>query len=582
MVLEKASCLPMGSRILERRSQWAAPVNSQVFSPERWRRSSKANRPSPTSLLPTFRCKLISYFEASGSDRADSYNEQVNDLLDTTPISRIDEGRKNLKVKVTEERVMVENLKEVAISSLEEGMSLLEQGRNNRSVNDNSINQGSSRSHTVFILRLNQSRLYIVDLAGSERSKRTQTHGVRLVEASNINKSLSALMKCLEALRVNQKYARLYPDKAKERNPFRAVPFRESKLTLLFRDCLRGKNSSSVAMIVNASAEPDDFEETLQAVRYGELTKSTIVEQSSSSQNASSQAIANSKRYDYNGRIVRAGAAVIVPKAPELPPNETLDHQEHHHPLVIPSVRKASTPFQIAATPKTNTDEEKRLREENIELKAAYQSLEMNLREQMVQKIHQARVETEQHYATKMEQVKRSALAEATQEVEEQIASLQETQDLLASNLRESEDELHRKEEQHVKELDDLQRQLNQAKRAQINDPAQGTVPWMIVNERKQKQELQKQVDYWKKEAEEWKLKFTVEQEAHALSIETFTEQQAQTMGEIETLRHSKRDFSSNVLSPIVQNVTKNPGSASCKRPTVEKLQQIREKENLL
>ena len=45
-----------------------------------------------------------------------------------------------------------------------------------------------------------KSKLWLVDLAGSERLAKTDVQGVRLKEAQNINKSLSALGDVISAL----------------------------------------------------------------------------------------------------------------------------------------------------------------------------------------------------------------------------------------------------------------------------------------------------------------------------------------------------------------------------------------------
>jgi len=51
--------------------------------------------------------------------------------------------------------------------------------------------------------RAKESTLSVVDLAGSERASRTNNTGLRLTEASNINKSLSSLKRCMETLNWN-------------------------------------------------------------------------------------------------------------------------------------------------------------------------------------------------------------------------------------------------------------------------------------------------------------------------------------------------------------------------------------------
>ncbi len=79
------------------------------------------------------------------------------------------------------------------------------QGETNRTICQHKLNKKSSRSHAIFTIILEArsrvessekvlvSKLSIVDLAGSERTKKTNSTGGTLMEASFINKSLSYL-----------------------------------------------------------------------------------------------------------------------------------------------------------------------------------------------------------------------------------------------------------------------------------------------------------------------------------------------------------------------------------------------------
>jgi len=102
--------------------------------------------------------------------------------------------------------------------------------------------------------------LSIVDLAGSERQNRTEAQGKELQEACKINQSLSVLGKCMEALRYNS----LYVNK-------RIVPFRESKLTMLFQEYFQG--DQNIIMITNINPRREDFEETMRALNYSCVAK---------------------------------------------------------------------------------------------------------------------------------------------------------------------------------------------------------------------------------------------------------------------------------------------------------------------
>lgn len=207
------------------------------------------------------------------------YNECVYDLLKPAPPL----GRPRLSLRLKEGRdgrTYVRGLTESSCRSTEHALTLLSEGGKNRKVAETLMNADSSRSHAVFTINLwrrvddedNKAlwcRLSIVDLAGSERSRRTGNTGARLREAARINTSLMALMHCLETLRWNQKHA----------NAAKLVPFRESKLTRLFKDNLVGSGRGSTVMILNACPAPRDFDETFHALRYGAVAREIKVTQ---------------------------------------------------------------------------------------------------------------------------------------------------------------------------------------------------------------------------------------------------------------------------------------------------------------
>ena len=88
--------------------------------------------------------------------------------------------------------------------------NLLRRAKKARAVAATNCNERSSRSHSVFILKIQGSNaktgencvgsLNLVDLAGSERLKDSGSTGQRLEETKNINTSLSNLSKVILAL----------------------------------------------------------------------------------------------------------------------------------------------------------------------------------------------------------------------------------------------------------------------------------------------------------------------------------------------------------------------------------------------
>lgn len=104
--------------------------------------------------------------------------------------------------------VILENLTEFKVNSIEEVLSKFTLGCSNRRIAATKMNDVSSRSHSIFILnlssneggRIKSGKLYLVDLAGSEKVAKTGVEAVQLTEAKQINKSLSALGNVINAL----------------------------------------------------------------------------------------------------------------------------------------------------------------------------------------------------------------------------------------------------------------------------------------------------------------------------------------------------------------------------------------------
>ncbi|XP_072888746.1 kinesin-like protein KIF23 isoform X4 [Hemitrygon akajei] len=213
------------------------------------------------------------------------YNNYLYDLLEEIPPDSIKPKppqSKNLR-EDSNHNMYVSGCTEVEVKSTEEAFEVFWKGQKKRRIANTTLNRESSRSHSVFIIKLaqapldadgdnvlqakdqtNVSQLSLVDLAGSERTTRTKAEGSRLREAGNINQSLMTLRTCIEVLRENQMYG-----------TNKMVPYRDSKLTHLFKNYFDGEGK--VRMIVCVNPKADDYEETLLVMRFAEMTQEVEV-----------------------------------------------------------------------------------------------------------------------------------------------------------------------------------------------------------------------------------------------------------------------------------------------------------------
>ena len=186
------------------------------------------------------------------------YNEDLNDLLDGST----DAKSKKVEIRHDEARKQTSliNCRSVRLDSPSSVEKILAEAQKNRSVAATKANERSSRSHSVFVLKLVgdnsatgercEGTLNLVDLAGSERLKHSQAEGDRMKETQNINKSLSCLGDVIEALGRGSGH----------------VPYRNSKLTHLLQYSLGG--NSKTLMFVMVSPLEVHLKETLTSLRF--------------------------------------------------------------------------------------------------------------------------------------------------------------------------------------------------------------------------------------------------------------------------------------------------------------------------
>jgi kinesin family protein 5 len=195
---------------------------------------------SPPTVEYTVRCSYV-----------EIYLEKVLDLLN--PVNRsirihsgVDDGNYDGSggANHDEEGVRMEGASEACCHTESDVLSLLIRGNACRSVSSTKMNTDSSRSHAIFIIKIEQtdsstgiskkSQFLMMDMLGSEWGGRrdalvnTKGRAIRQ-EAKMINKSLASLNAVINALVANG-------EGKKKRN----VPYGQSKLTRLLRDAFGG------------------------------------------------------------------------------------------------------------------------------------------------------------------------------------------------------------------------------------------------------------------------------------------------------------------------------------------------------
>ncbi|XP_047717736.1 kinesin-like protein KIF23 isoform X7 [Prionailurus viverrinus] len=254
---------PSGKRQVD--PEFADMINVQEFC--------KAEEVDEDSVYGVF----VSYIEI--------YNNYIYDLLEEVLFDPIKPKPPQSKLLREDKNhnMYVAGCTEVEVKSTEEAFEVFWRGQKKRRIANTHLNRESSRSHSVFNIKLVQapldadgdnvlqekeqitiSQLSLVDLAGSERTNRTKAEGNRLREAGNINQSLMTLRTCMEVLRENQMYG-----------TNKMVPYRDSKLTHLFKNYFDGEGKVRMIVCVNPKAE--DYEESLQVMRFAEVTQEVEV-----------------------------------------------------------------------------------------------------------------------------------------------------------------------------------------------------------------------------------------------------------------------------------------------------------------
>uniref|UniRef100_A0A671RB17 Kinesin-like protein n=1 Tax=Sinocyclocheilus anshuiensis TaxID=1608454 RepID=A0A671RB17_9TELE len=198
-----------------------------------------------------------------GMSYLEIYNEKVLDLLSP--------GSQDLPIREDKDRnILIPGLTRTPLLSFTDFDTHFIPASLNRTTASTKINQRSSRSHAILLIKVVKSqrgpphrqqtgKLYLVDLAGSEDNRRTGNQGIRLKESGAINLSLFTLSKVVDALNAG----------AGGR-----VPYRDSKLTRLLQDSLGG--SAHSVMITNIAPEYRYYFDTFSALNFAAKSKQIV------------------------------------------------------------------------------------------------------------------------------------------------------------------------------------------------------------------------------------------------------------------------------------------------------------------
>ncbi|XP_042664925.1 kinesin-like protein KIF20A isoform X1 [Centrocercus urophasianus] len=315
------------------------------------------------------------------------YNEYVYDLLSVLSTLK---NQKRRVLRICEDQggnSYIKDLKWINIQSTEEGCKILKIGNKNRSFACTRMNEQSSRSHSIFSIRLliltdehqphvlRVSELTFCDLAGSERCNKTQAFGDRLKEAGNINNSLHILGKCIAALKQNQN-PKMKPS---------YIPFRESKLTRLFQPFFCGKGKA--CMIVNINQHANTYDETLHVMKFSAIAKQVI------------QAVLPKNLGDFPPKLVGGDGKPIV----RFDVNTSVDD--------FPDSNETSAEEEVDITILSHEDLLKTAENLKEKLVAERQSkllLEVNIRREMAEAMFRQLLETEEAWSNRLEDMKDS------------------------------------------------------------------------------------------------------------------------------------------------------------------------------
>ncbi|XP_028823216.1 kinesin-like protein KIF23 isoform X1 [Denticeps clupeoides] len=415
------------------------------------------------------------------------YNNYIYDLLEEVPFDPIKPKwngggtplRTNTEFIPPQSKILREDQNhnmyvagctEVEVKSTDEAFDIFWKGQKRRRIANTQLNRESSRSHSVFIIKVAQApldadgdnvlqdknqvsvaQLCLVDLAGSERTSRTRAEGSRLREAGNINQSLMTLRTCIEVLRENQMCG-----------TNKMVPYRDSKVTHLFKNYFDGEGKVRMVVCVNPNA--DDYEETMLVMRFAEMTQEVEVARPvdrpicgfAAGRRQRNQAFKEelSRRLEERGGPLEGDPPAtlnqLLLSLPPLPPCEILDASDDHTLPRLMEVLEARRRIRQALS-----EEHKKTANK---LRSMLQDLDGNLngKENF---IHQQRGRLEERDRTiESQKTEIDRLEKKNKLLESKIDVLQKTTNIYQEDKRSLQHELDSRAQQLQRELSDKRR----------------------------------------------------------------------------------------------------------------------------
>ena len=198
------------------------------------------------------------------------YNEKIYDLLDLSSEEKTSLSNNRIPpLKIRNDKrsgLIIEGANEIRASSYNDIFDILETGEKNRKIRQTNKNTMSSRSHTIFMINIEdtisnfKSKIKLCDLSGSERYNNSDKYErEHIYEMKNINKSLFSLGNVINALAQKKKY----------------VPYKDSKLTRILEDSLRG--NSSIYLIATISPNENNIDETFHTLKFADRAHSIMI-----------------------------------------------------------------------------------------------------------------------------------------------------------------------------------------------------------------------------------------------------------------------------------------------------------------